>query len=104
MLIRNIWKMEFYNYDVIYQCTMDEEWHIKKKKALEIYNVYSMDELDEEWAERHPDMRKEGTYYKQVSFEEESLSSSNSERCHADLISEEEFKLQYKEMTGEAIP
>lgn len=76
----------------------DQDWRPVTDYGLSIWEVYSMDELLENWAEVYPDMNAVGFYFKKKEF------ASREDRGYARgtgrLMTAEAFRQEFRDLTG----
>lgn len=82
---------EYENYDCV---TLGPDRRFYPLYRLEIYNIYSMEELPGNWKEVHPDMAQPGIYCKKITPAGEGSAAEET------TLSIAEFKAEYEALTG----
>lgn len=84
-----------YLYEEYNDVEFDSNWVQKISLRLEIWNVYDLEEVRDNWVELHPDMNVEGIYCKKII-----LSQSKAEEEVVQPLSVEQFLTEFFELAG----
>lgn len=88
---------EYENYDCV---TLGPNRRFYPLFRLEIYNIYSMDELPDDWNELHPDMTQPGIYCKKITKVTWNLPTGDESEGEETALSIAEFKAEYEALIG----
>lgn len=84
-----------YMYEEYNHIAFDADWKMSADYRLEIWNIYSLEEVGENWEDQHPDMANEGIYCKK-----KFISSADVLNVQEQAISKEEFLTEFIKLTG----